>query len=154
MTAQTIMNPNPTAIRATETVASAAQLILQHHLRHLPVVDEQGIYLGTFGIFSVLSLTVPKVATLDMGLNHVPFTAHRLSDLRERLQQVAQEPVVNCLRQDVEVVYPDTPLMEAVLLLLRNRIALPVVERESRRLVGIISSWDALQKVVGEGGSE
>lgn len=84
----------------------------------------------------------------------MPFTAHRLSDLRERLQQVAQQPVVNCLSQEVAVVHPDTPLMEAVLLLLRNRIALPVVERESRRLVGIISSWDALQKLVGEEGSE
>lgn len=154
MTAQTIMNPNPRAIRFTDTVASAARLILGHHLRHLPVVNEEGIYLGTFGIFSLLSLTLPKVATIDAGLNHMPFTAHRLADLQERLRQVAQEPVLNCLRQDVEVVYPDTPLMEAVLLLLRNRVALPVVERETRRLLGIISSWDALQRIVGEEGIE
>lgn len=154
MTAQTLMNPNPTAIRATGTVAHAARLILGHHLRHLPVVDEQGIYLGTFGIFSLLSLTLPKVATIDGGLNHMPFTADRLSDLHERLRQVAQEPVLHCLRQDVEVVHPETPLMEAVLLLLRHRVALPVVERETRRLVGIISSWDALQKLVGEEGIE
>lgn len=152
MTAQTIMNPNPTAIRSTDTVASAAQLILSHHLRHLPVVDEQGIYLGTFGIFSLLSLTLPKVATIDAGLNHMPFSAHRLPDLRDRLRQVAHEPVLNCLRQDVEIVHPDTPLMETVLLLLRNRVALPVLERETRRLVGIISSWEAVKKIVGEEG--
>lgn len=150
MTAQTIMNPNPTVLRSPDTVGTAARFILSHHLRHLPVVDEQGRYLGMFGIFSLLSLTLPKVATIEAGLNDVSFMSHSLPDLHERLHQIAGESVLSYLRQDIEVVHPDTSLMETILVLLRTRVALPVVEKATDRLVGLISSWDAVQKIVGE----
>ena len=40
MKANIIMNPNPMTLRPTDTVATAADRILKHHLRYLPVVDE------------------------------------------------------------------------------------------------------------------
>ncbi len=58
-----------------------------------------------------------------------------------------QESVLKGVRQDIPVVHPDTPLMETVLLLLRSRIALPVVDKNTGRLVGMISSWGALEKL-------
>ncbi len=42
MTARTLMRSSLVKLRTTDTVAAAAQILLQHHLRHLPVVDEQG----------------------------------------------------------------------------------------------------------------
>jgi CBS-domain-containing membrane protein len=51
MNARMIMNPKPFVLRATDTVGTAANNILSHHLRHLPVVDEQHHYLGIFGIY-------------------------------------------------------------------------------------------------------
>ena len=47
MTARTLMNPKLAVVRATDTVSDAANLIVKHHLRRLPVVDERGRYLGT-----------------------------------------------------------------------------------------------------------
>ena len=152
MTAQTIMNPNPVALRSTDTVGTAARYILTHRLRHLPVVDEEGRYLGIFGIFSLLQLTLPKAVMVDRGLADVSFLSGGLPELRERLREQADELVINSLRQDVPTVSPETPLMETVLLLLRTRMALPVVIEETGRLVGTISSWEALNSIVGEEG--
>lgn len=148
MTARTIMDPDPVVLRSSDTVETATQHLLSHRLRHLPVVDEQGRYLGIFGIFSLLRLTLPKAATVEQGLEDISFIQDELSDLAERLREVGGQSVVNSLRQDVPVVHPDTPLMETVLLLLRTRIALPVVDRASGRLLGMISSWRALEKIV------
>lgn len=151
MNAQMIMNPKPVVLHTTDTVGTAANYILSHHLRHLPVVDDQGRYLGIFGIYSLLRLTLPKALTLEQGLTSVPFVSHALPDLHQRLHELAGESVVSCLRQDVEVVNPETPLMETVLILLRARMGLPVVEKKTGRLAGMISSWEVLEKIVGEG---
>lgn len=148
MTAQTLMDPNPVVLRSTDTVSTATEYLLSHHLRHVPVVDEQGRYLGIFGIFSLLRLTLPKAATLDHGLDDISFIHGDLGDLGAHLREVGGQSVVSCLRQDVPVVHPETPLMETVLLLLRARIALPVVDKASGRLVGMISSWRALERIV------
>jgi acetoin utilization protein AcuB len=148
MTAQTIMNPKPVVLHATDTVAVAIQHILSHHLRHLPVVDSEGRYLGIFGIYSLLRLLLPKAVTMEPGLEDISFLQDDLDDLREHLRAMEGESVVSCLRQDVPTVNPKTPLMETILLLLRARIALPVVEQESGRLAGMISSWEALEKIV------
>lgn len=150
MTAQTIMNANPVVLHPADTVGTAARYIVSHHLRHLPVVDEEGRYLGLFGIFSLLQLALPKAATLGRGLDSLSFAGDSPQELREHLHTAAGDSVLGSLRQDVPVVHPDTPLMETVLLLLRTRIALPVVEKDTGRLVGMISSWDALQQIIGE----
>ncbi|MCP4283174.1 MAG: CBS domain-containing protein, partial [Gammaproteobacteria bacterium] len=41
--------------------------------------------------------------------------------------------------KDITVVYPDSPLMDALLLLYHKFIRIPVIERDSRRLVGGVS---------------
>ncbi len=150
MTAQTIMNANPVVLHPADTVGTAARYLVSHHLRHVPVVDEEGRYLGVFGIFSLLQLMLPKAATVDRGLKSLSFVGDSVEELREHLRAVAGESVLSGLRKGIPVVHPDTPLMETVLLLLRTRIALPVVEKDTGRLVGMISSWDALQQIVGE----
>ncbi|NJN45748.1 MAG: CBS domain-containing protein [Candidatus Competibacteraceae bacterium] len=150
MTAQTIMNSRPVVLRTTDTVGTATQSILAHHLRHLPVVDEEGRYLGIFGIYSLLRLALPRALTLEQGLESVPFFQCTLEELREYLRTQWDSPVTSCLRQDIPLLHPDTSLMDTVLTLLRARIALPVVDRETGKLAGMISSWGALETIVGE----
>ena len=81
MKANIIMNPHPMTLRPTDTVATAADRILKHHLRHLPVVDEQGRYLGTFSVYSLLKLTLPKAVLDKHGLDNVSFVTESVEDL-------------------------------------------------------------------------
>lgn len=151
MTAQSLMNPNPLTLRPTDTVATAADHILKHRLRHLPVVDEQGRYVGTFSIYSLLRLTLPKAVIMEEGLTDVSFVHETTEDLAQRLRERSHEPVANWLSKDDPVMHPDTPTMEVMLLMLRGHTtSVPVVDKPSHRLEGIISFWNVLEKLLGE----
>lgn len=150
MKAKLIMNPHPMTLRPTDTVATAADRILKHHLRHLPVVDEQGRYLGTFSIYSLLKLTLPKAVLDKHGLDNVSFVTESVEDLARRLGGRRDEPVKNWLNIH-EVARPDTHAMEVMLLMLHGRTtSVPVVNKTNNRLEGIISFWDVLEKLIGE----
>lgn len=150
MKAKLIMNPNPMTLRPTDTVATAADRILKHHLRHLPVVDEQGRYLGTFSVYSLLKLTLPKAVLDKYGLDNVSFVTESVEDLAQRLGRRRDEPVKNWLNIH-EVARPDTHAMEVMLLMLHGRTtSVPVVNKTNNRLEGIISFWDVLEKLLGE----
>ena len=144
------MNPNPMTLRPTDTVATAAERILKHHLRHLPVIDEQGRYLGTFSVYSLLKLTLPKAVLDEHGLDNVSFVTESLDDLAQRLGGRRDEPVKNWLNVH-EVAHPDTLAMKIMLLMLEGRTtSVPVVDKTDGRLEGIISFWDVLEKLIGE----
>ena len=152
MKAKLIMNPHPMTLRPADTVATAAERILKHHLRHLPVVDERGRYLGTFSIYSLLKLTLPKAVLDKHGLDNVSFVTESVDDLAQRLGRRRDEPVENWLNVH-EVARPDTPAMEIMLLMLHGRTtSVPVVNEADGRLEGIVSFWDVLEKLVGENG--
>jgi CBS domain-containing protein len=150
MKANIIMNPHPMTLRPTDTVATAADRILKHHLRHLPVVDEQGRYLGTFSVYSLLKLTLPKAVLDKYGLDNVSFVTESVEDLAQRLGGRRDEPVKNWLNIH-EVAHPDTHAMEIMLLMLHGRTtSVPVVNKTNGRLEGIISFWDVLEKLLAE----
>jgi CBS domain-containing protein len=150
MKAKLIMNPHPMTLRPSDTVATGAERILKHHLRHLPVVDEQGRYLGTFSVYSLLKLTLPKAVLDKYGLDNVSFVTENVEDLAQRLGRRRDEPVKNWLNIH-EVARPDTHAMEVMLLMLHGRTtSVPVVNKTNNRLEGIISFWDVLEKLLGE----
>jgi acetoin utilization protein AcuB len=149
MTARTLMRSSLVKLRTTDTVVAAAQVLLQHHLRHLPVVDEQGRYVGTFGIYSVLQLTLPTAVLMREGLDNVAFITETAHDLAQRLRERGQELVSQWLSRD-PVVYPDTPTMKIVQMMLHGHTSVPVVDRDSHRLEGMISSSDVLRTLLEE----
>ena len=151
MIAQNLMNPQPLTLRPTDTVATGADYILKHRLRHMPVVDEQGRYVGTFSIYSLLRLTLPKAVIMEEGLADVSFIHETTGDLARRLRERGHEPVANWLSKDDPVMHPATPTMEVMLLMLRGHTtSVPVVDKQSHRLEGIISFWNVLEKLLGE----
>ena len=136
MTAQSLMNPNPVTLKLADTVASAAEHIIKAHLRHIPVVDDQGRYVGTFSIYSLLQLALPKAVTMKEGLSNAGFVNEQNAELAKRLRERGNEPVANWLSKD-PVIHADASAMDALLLLLKGRVSLPVVDKANQRLVGI-----------------
>jgi CBS domain-containing protein len=153
MTAKNLMNPHPMTLSPSDTVAIAADRILEHHLRHLSVVDAQGRYLGAFSIYSLLKLTLPKAVLDKHGLDNVSFVTEHVAHLAQRFGGRRGEPVAKWPNIH-EVAHPDTPVMEVMLLMplmLRGRTtSVPVANKESSKLEGIVSFWDVLEKLTGE----
>ena len=149
MTAQNLMNPKPVTLRLTDTVAAAAEYIIKEHLRHIPVIDDQSRYAGTFSIYSLLQLALPKAVTMKEGLSNAGFVNEEAPELAKRLRERGTDPVSKWLSKD-PVLHPDSSAMDALLLLLQGHVSVPVVDKQSQRLVGMISSWNVIEKLTAE----
>ncbi len=152
MTAKLFMNPDPVIIRTSATIAQGAEHIMTKQRRELPVVDDEGRFQGMLTVDCLLYLVLPKAATMEQGLDALPFVQSSLDDLRERLKKYWDKPITLCLKKkDVTVVHPDTPMLETLLILYHARSNLPVVERNTGKLVGTISYYNVGAKILEEG---
>ena len=149
-TARHVMDPNPSVLRETDRIADGARIIMKNRYRNLPVVDGEGRYLGIFGVSFLLRLVLPKAVLVEQGLRTVPYVRDTLKDLRQRLAKMEDLEVGCCLEEDVPVVNPDTPLVETLLILYRNRCSLPVVEPENGKLLGMISYFDVGDRILAQ----
>lgn len=147
-TARHVMDPSPTVLRPSDTMGTAVAHIMAHRYRTLPVVDGEGRYLGVFGVNCLLRSVLPHAAIMDHGLTTVPFIRETLADLKARLLAQEEAPIAQCMSTDAVTVPPDTPLVETLLVLYRNRASVPVVDPESGRLEGMISYFDVGERIL------
>jgi CBS domain-containing protein len=152
MTARLLMNDRPITLRQTDRLRDAAEIILTHHFRNVPVVDDQGRYLGVISSNRLLASILPKAATMDEGMADLSFVKDTVDDLRERWQEAENLPVTQFIDDSLRTVPPEASLTETLLALYRNRTSLPVVEEETGRLVGIVSHWGVGMAVLGRNG--
>ena len=152
MNARLVMNDHPITLRETDTLRDAAEIILTHRYRNVPVVDADGRYLGVISTNRLLKVLLPKAATMEPALDSLPFVNDTLDELRERWHEAEVLPVTEVMDTEIRTVTPDTPLTETLLELYHNRTSLPVVEEETGRLAGIVSHWGVGMAVTGRGG--
>lgn len=148
MTATSIMDPNPTVVKPTDLIKTAIGYIMDNRYRNLPVVADDGTYLGSFGVSCLLKNVLPKAVLMKHGLTSVPFVQETLADLHNRLHELEHHTVDMCMNTEATTVSPDTPLVESLLILYNNRDSLPVVDPDTGKLVGVISYWDAGEKIL------
>jgi CBS-domain-containing membrane protein len=148
MTAASIMDPHPTVLKPTDEIKTAIGYIMKNRYRNLPVVDDEGRYLGSFGVHCLLRHVLPKAVVMKQGLPSVPFVQETLADLHNRVREMEEKPVSMCMNTEAETVSPDTPLVQTLLVLYQARNSLPVIDPDSGKLVGVISYWDAGEKIL------
>jgi len=149
MTAATLMDPNPKVVHPDDSIISGIEMVMKYRFRRLPVVDEEGVFKGVFGVNCLLRQALPKAVVMEDGLENIHFVRETLSDLRRRLQEVENEPISLCMRQESIQVAPDLPLLETLRTLYLTRASLPVVDPDSGKLLGIISYFDVGEKIMG-----
>lgn len=149
MRVREIMNQNTVTLSVDETFGNAFRLLLDKRIRSLPVVDAAGVYRGIFDLLDVWEVLLPKAVTIHAGsLPNLAFTGNAPEQLRQKLAEAEHRPVTEFLDNEAAPsVTPDAALMEAMLLLYRQRQTLPVVEAASGKLVGIVAAWDILDRL-------
>ena len=148
MTAKTVMDPHPCILKPTDSIKTACEFIMDNRYRALPVVDDNGRYLGVFGVNCLLRLVLPKAVVIEKGLKNVSFIDEEPLDLLARLKEVEDQPISVCMRTDLATVAPDTPLVETLLLLYKNHHSIPVVDPETDLLEGVISYFNVGEKIL------
>jgi CBS domain-containing protein len=148
MSCADIMTRNPRCVREEDTIGEATREIIERNYINLPVVDAEGRLVGLFGIYDLLALLVPRVAVIGNLLPNLRFLSDDESELHRKYVGIKGNPVRRAVNREAVRVYSDTPLIEAIRLFCRNHMTIPVVERGSERLVGMISYWDAAKHIV------
>jgi len=149
MSCTAIMTKAPPTIAEEETVGGAASKLAAHHYTSLPVVDAAGRFIGMFGIYDLLGLLVPRVALAGNLKANLRFISDDPGELRRSYGEVKNRRVSDVADRNSARLPPDAPEIEALRLCCRSPTPIPVVERNSEALIGIISCWDAIRALAG-----
>lgn len=126
-----VMTPNPVTVSNQTTIAEAVSLMIQHDIKRLPVVDEQGRLMGMVSRINVLrALAQPPVAELPRQ-NPSPGQHIRVKEIM--LTNVPTVPV-------------DASLAEVVGRLVNSAQRRVVVIDAERRVAGIITDGDLIKR--------
>ncbi len=153
MTVQSIMTRDLKTIVPAHTVKEGLKMMHEWHVRTLAVVDDDNQFVGLFGMRQLVHLLLPKAAQIEFGLTDLSFMPDDMGELYHRLRAVGQKPVADFLekKEDLLLCDPATPMPEVLELLHQSfNTSLPVlvVEGENNKLVGMVSAWDVLEKLV------
>ena len=155
MTTKSIMTSGLFTLEPTDSVADALLLMHEKHVRNIPIVDQSGAFVGLFGLRRLSHLLLPKVA-LNLGkhsISDLHFLPDEIMQMGDRWHEIADQPVENFLEKKKKLLFctPDTAFPELLSLLDESKdSSLPVivVEGESQKLVGMVSTWDVLEGII------
>lgn len=151
------MKTPPTRVYVDNTVGETMSALARHHMYNLPVVERDEVFAGEISSRRLIGLLLPTSMTMELGLTNVRFVREDPKDLIERYHRVRDKPVSTFMATDIDVVHPDSPVIDALALLYQKYIRIAVVDRETRHLVGGISfttllrALEKLEKRMGTG---
>jgi CBS domain-containing membrane protein len=129
-----LMTQRVRTARPGDPVSLVRDLIHEHGVRHVPVVDEEGALVGLVSHRDLL-----RAALIEQSDSAI------LAE-NERLESITVGEVMNT---SVDAVEADTPLTEAAELMLENKYGcVPVVS--DTQLVGILTESDFVRLVLRE----
>lgn len=121
-----MMTERVIAVPLNSDLAAAREAMLEHRIRHLPVLDGDGELVGLVSQRDLLTRTLAPGETMSPDLER---------------QHFAEVAVWEVMTGAVETVDAETPASEAARIMFENKWGcLPVVE--GRRLVGILTEAD------------
>ena len=116
-------------LNAKQSMAEVRNLMNVEHLRHVPIVDDGGFFVGLLTHRDLLAQTVSSLA----DISH-----------QEQYSLDRGIPIQNVMRTGVVTAAPHMDLREAIEILLHNKYGcLPVVA--NKKLVGIVTEADFLK---------
>ncbi|MFO7180741.1 MAG: CBS domain-containing protein [Pseudomonadota bacterium] len=130
MIVQEIMSPDPYAAKTTTPIREVMRLLMEADVRHIPIV-ENGALVGIVSDRDLRSLMPSALIELDRP---------------REIEQALQQPISTVMNTDVVCLHPESDLLEGIDLMIEHKIgAIPVVEPDSEKLVGIVSYVDVLR---------
>ena len=130
MIARDLMTPDPLTVTPQASIADVWDLMREVDVRHLPVV-EGGVLVGMVSDRDVARVDLARLLKVEGA---------------EALREELATPVVQIMSPDVIAVGPEAEIGEGIDLLIDHKIgAVPVVDEDTREVLGIISYVDVLR---------
>ena len=132
MLAQGVMARNVVTLKADTSVTKAQKVMLSHHFRRIPVVDDTGRPIGLITQRRLYQV-MPKAGTpLVWQMRYL----------------LSHTTVGDVMRTDVLKVHPLDTLEKVVALAQKSRVGTALVVDDDGKLVGIVSTNDIFYRVV------
>jgi acetoin utilization protein AcuB len=126
------MTEDPVSVTGEATVRRAISLLSSMEIRHLPIVNERGELIGMVSDRDLRDVSTPYTLTEDTKAD----------------DRALDEPVLKLMTEDPVTVTPSASIDDIIDRLIATKVgALPVIDPESRELVGIISYIDVLREL-------
>lgn len=127
------MITNVIALDESDKVGAAYHKMKQFGIRHLPVVNAKGELIGIFS---------------DRDLHHAYAPRETESGWYYDRDELDLLQVAHFMSKNPSVLYPDDSLQEAAKQMAQLKIGcIPILERGTRKLVGVVSTVDVLRKI-------
>jgi acetoin utilization protein AcuB len=134
MTAEAIMTRSVLSVKPDTTVRAAIRLIEDSDIRHLPVVDGTKL-VGILSDRDLREYRIPVMLEID----------YLSDDERTRANDILDTPVSEAMNSDMITVDSGESISAVIGVMIEYKVgAVPVVDRTTEELVGIISYIDVL----------
>jgi len=119
-------------LNPTHTLRHAQELMVTKHIRHVPILNEQGEFMGIVTKHDVLRYAMSALADIDE---------------RERREIESSIPLIEVMVTQVTVAQEETNLLEAAQYMLAQKHGcLPVFKED--RLIGILTEADFVKLAI------
>jgi CBS-domain-containing membrane protein len=145
--AKDIMTKDVITVHPDTEVVQAANLLLDHHINGLPVVDEEGHVKGIICQSDLVAQQrkIPLPSFFIMLDSFIPLTSPK--NIEKELQKMSAVTVKDAMTPDPITVDPETDLEDIATLMVKHKIhTLPVLDHG--KLVGIIGKEDILRTIM------
>ena len=147
MTVENFMVTNVISASADQTIDEVINLLNEHKIRWVPIVDENKRLIGTFCTSQMIQTLLPKSATIEDGLQRLGFIIGASEDMAEKLHKIRSQKVAEHMDKTPVLLRAQTPTIEGFRYLHKHGSPLPVVDGETGVLVGILSDQSALENI-------
>jgi len=144
MECKDVMAPIKTTLYVEDPASTAIDFMMEKHMGLVPVVDRQGVFVGLLSGDRLMHFMLPKSVSMMRGKKYASFLREGREELRERLEELRRHPIGDLVDRNVKVAYPDTGLVDAMIDLCEKQFVVPIVERETRKLLGAVSFFSVL----------
>jgi CBS domain-containing protein len=132
ITVKELMNDRVYSLRPTDTVYDARRLMVEKRVRHVPILERNGQFVGLITKHDILALSVSDLADIDPS---------------ERADIESNIPLSEVMIKDVVVAEEDTSLLDAARFLLEQKHGcLPIFNHGE--LSGILTESDFVKLAV------
>lgn len=127
--ARDIMSKNVESISPDDSIAKVEMIFHSKRFRHMPVVDSSNFLQGILSERDLLK--------------------HTIHTLRNSIIESNQEKVKDIMQSKVLSAFPETPIREIARIMFEEKVgAVPILDKEKKHLVGIITRADILRRVM------
>jgi CBS domain-containing protein len=126
----------------TATLSESLAKMVKHHMQQLLVVNADDVYLGEITSFTLAKMLMPE--NTSQTKEEAQFET--VGDVDDRIAPHLGRRVGDFVERGTPAVYPDTPLAEAVQLFASGKLRLPVLDPETKKLIGVISPLTVLRR--------